>query len=193
MVKNYIYYRGGMFGDLVFSIVNNGVHLPAWIQTKLKSPDPLTTDFSKFIQSLNLHTVTGCHADPLHWGLTNYQIVCTDSKICQWIVTRFFGMYPKLDKASVLKHYYDVGMHSEIDRRSTEEIQKMLLKKYQSVSHSVLVPDHHCLDISCIFDCTALLQMLSHYFEFDHELARRQYHYWHEREQYFLQQFGQTV
>ena len=30
-VTNYVYYRGGLFGDLIFAIVNNGVHVPEWM------------------------------------------------------------------------------------------------------------------------------------------------------------------
>ena len=193
MVKNYIYYRGGMFGHLIFSIVNNGVHLPDWIQTKFKSPEPLENDFQHFMTSLDLTTLTGCHSDPLLWGLENYQVICSDPDVCIWTVKRFFGMYPKLNRHDLLKYYYDPAMHAEIDRRGDIELQHMLAKKYQSIQHSVLVTGDHCLDVSCIFDQQALIRMLAEHFDFDHALAARQYHYWWQREQVFLQQFGQTI
>lgn len=193
MVKNYIYYAGGMFGDLLFAIVNNGVHLPDWIQNKLKNLDPLDQDFRKFMCSLNLHTLTGCHSDPLSWNLENYVVVCSDNKICAWTVTRFFGMYPKLSKRALLKCYYDNSIHDEIDRLTDQQLQQILVKKYQSIQHSTMVSDRNTLDVSCIFDRDALISVLDKHFEFDGNLARQQYAYWWQREQGFLQQFGEAV
>ena len=182
-----------MFGDLLFAIVNNGVHVPDWIQRKLKGSASLDSDFRQFMMSLNLTSLSGCSSEPLQWKLTNYQIVCDSPDICEYAVRRFFGIYPDLDKSALVKSYFDINMHDKIDRCDISELEMILARKYRTVQISPLVSSEHCLDIGCIFDRQSLLKMLEQHFDFDHDLACQQYFYWWQREQTFLEKFTYSV
>lgn len=186
MVKNYVYYRGGMFGDLVFSIVNNGVHLPAWTQTHLKSGNNISTKFKNFITSIPLTTLTGCSNIPLGWGLTNYELISTDPEISKWAALRFIKMYPENDIKQTLSKYYTNSLTDKIENLTNQECQKYLIKKYQTVKPIM----KNQIDVKYIFNKNNFLKTLSDYFIFDNSLASLQYDFWWEREENYINMFS---
>ena len=186
MVKNYVYYRGGMFGDLVFSIVNNGVHLPLWIQTHLKFDNNISSKFKNFITNMPLTTLTGCSSIPLNWGLTNYELISTDPEISKWAALRFIKMYPRLDIKQILSKYYTNSLRDKIKNLTDQECQEYLIKKYQTVGPIV----ENQIDVKDIFNKDNFLKTLSDYFIFDNSLASLQYDFWREREENYINMFS---
>jgi hypothetical protein len=187
-VFNYVYYRGGLFGDLIFSIINNGVHLPEWIQCHLKSSLTSPAQFKHFVLSLPLSTLTGCASEPLDWGLSNYEVVCTDKKINEWAVVRFTRLYPTNQLTEILKDYYPDQLTDSITKLTYEKRKELLVKKYQTVQYSEKVSKQNLLDVSCIFDKEKFISMLSNHFVFDHALADLQYNFWYQREESLMKQ-----
>jgi hypothetical protein len=181
-VINYVYYRGGLFGDLIFSIVNNGVHLPAWLQSHLKSGNTISEQFKNFVLSLPLTTLTGCSNQPLQWSLNNYEVVCSSDKISMWGVNRFIRLYPETQLSAILKQYYPEQLTAAIQKLSFEEQRDFLIKKYQTIDPLSKIKTDNLLDVSCIFDKEQFISMLAKHFTFDHALADLQYTFWRQRE-----------
>lgn len=187
-VLNYVYYRGGLFGDLIFSIVNNGVHLPDWIQIHLKSGEPITDQFKNFVLKLPLTTLTGCSYRPLDWSLNNYEVVCSSDKISEWGVIRFTKLYPDNQLIEILKNYYSDQLADSLQKLSFEKRQELLVKKYQTIGPSEKISKDNLLDVSCILNKAQFISMLAEHFVFDHALANAQYDFWLQREDSLLKQ-----
>ena len=181
-VVNYVYYRGGLFGDLIFSIVNNGVHLPNWLQSHLKSGDTISDQFKNFVLLLPLTTLTGCSNQPLQWSLNNYEVVCSSDKISTWGVIRFTELHPKTQLAELLKQYYPEQLTESIQKLSFEKQRDLLIRKYQTTDPSSNIETNNLLDVSCIFDKEQFISMLAKHFTFDHKLADLQYTFWRQQE-----------
>jgi hypothetical protein len=181
-VTNYVYYRGGLFGDLIFAIVNNGVHVPEWIQVHLKSGKPISDQFKNFVLSLPLTTLTGCSAHPLDWCLNNYEVVCSNDKISEWGVIRFTKLYPEQQLIKILEKYYPDQLATSIQQLPFEKQRDLLIKKYQTTSPLRKIEANNLLDVSCIFDKKQFISMLADHFTFDHTLADLQYTFWRQRE-----------
>jgi hypothetical protein len=181
-VKNYVYYRGGLFGDLIFAIVNNGVHVPDWIQTHLKSGTPISDQFKNFVLSLPLTTLTGCSNHPLEWSLNNYEVVCSSDKISEWGVIRFTKFYPEQQLTEILEKYYPEQLAKSMKTLPVEKQRDLLIRKYQTVAPLEKINANNLLDVSCIFDKTQFISMLADHFTFDHALADLQYTFWRQRE-----------
>lgn len=181
-VTNYVYYRGGLFGDLIFSIVNNGVHIPEWLQAHLKSGTPISDQFKNFVLSLPLTTLTGCSNQPLEWSLNNYEVVCSSDKISEWGVIRFTKFYPEQPLTEILEKYYPEQLARSMQTLSVEKQRDLLIKKYQTVAPLEKINANNLLDVSCIFDKKQFISMLADHFTFDHTLADLQYTFWRQRE-----------
>jgi hypothetical protein len=181
-VINYVYYRGGMFGDLIFSMVNNGVHLPSWVQTHLKSGKPVSDQFKNFVLSLPLTTLTGCSSYPVQWSLNNYEVICSSDEISKWAVIRFTKLYPNLQLTGILEQFYPEKLTASIQKLSFEKQRDLLVRKYQTTNPSSKIKTDNLLDVSCIFDKEQFISMLAKHFTFDHTLADLQYTFWRQRE-----------
>ena len=193
-MNSYIYYQGGQYGDLVFSIINNGVHLPAWVQAKLKTNDSAFDDnFKDFVLRIPLDTITGCASFPLNWGFNNYQLICTDNDICAFGVTRLLKLNANVDLKQVLKSYYDISFTSYIDSLPEHKIQQLLIKKYQTYMPNPSVPTSNLINLNCIYDKKQFINELAKFFDFDIELAELQYDQWYERELPLLNEFFKSV
>jgi|688.fasta_scaffold891980_1 hypothetical protein len=193
-MKSYIIYKGGQYGDLVFSIINNGVHLPAWIQDKLKTDNAKDDiNFKTFIDQLPLNIVTGCAAYLLDWGYVNYELVCTDSSINAFSVTRLTQLNANVNVRQVLKSYYSDNIKDSIDNLTEDQATDLLIKKYQMYIINPKVPKSNVIDISCIYNKEKFISNLANYFDFNFELARLQYDQWYERELPLLDKFFKPV
>lgn len=193
-MKAYIIYKGGQYGDLVFSIVNNGVHLPAWVQHKLKNNDAIDDmKFKIFIDRLPTEIITGCAAYPLEWGSNNYELVCRDNLINTFSVTRLMKLNANVDLKNVLKGYYDNNISDFIDKLTEEHAKELLIKKYQANIQNSKISAANCIDISCIYDKMKFINKLSEFFTFDRDLAELQYDQWYERELPLFNEFFKSV
>lgn len=193
-MKAYIIYKGGQYGDLVFSIVNGGVHLPYWIQSKLKSNNAASDIlFKNFINRLPTEIITGCAQYPLGWGVNNYELVCLDDSINAFSVIRLLKLNANVNLKSVLKEYYANDVRDFIDNLTEEHAKELLIKKYQIQLVNSNVPATNLIDISCIYDKTKFINKLSEYFTFDRDLAGLQYDQWYERELPLLNEFFKPI
>jgi hypothetical protein len=193
-MNSYIYYQGGQYGDLVFSIINNGIHLPAWVQTKLKTNYSASDEkFKNFILKIPIKTITGCASFPLKWGFDNYQLVCTDKDICAFSVTRLLKLNANVDLKLVLKAYYDTSFTTYIDSLPELKTQELLIKKYQTYMPNPDVPSLNLINLNYIYDKKKFIDELATFFTFDIELAELQYDQWYERELPLLDEFFKSV
>jgi hypothetical protein len=193
-MKSYIIYKGGQYGDLVFSIVNNGVHLPSWVQHKLKNNNAANDlKFKSFIGRLPTEIITGHASYPLDWGVDNYELVCTDRSINAFSVTRLVELNDNVDLKSVLKFYYTDKLSNSIDNLSHDQTIEFLIKKYQTRIKNPKIPNGNEINIDCIYDKVKFIDRLSEYFSFDIEIAELQYDQWYERELPLRDKFFKTV
>jgi hypothetical protein len=193
-MKAYIYYKGGQYGDLVFSLINNGVHLPNWVQAKLKNNTSHNdADFKHFVKQLPLNVITGCASFPLDWGVENYELVCTDQDICAFTVTRLLELNHNVDLKEVLKFYYQQEMSAYIDTMSVEQIKQLMIKKYQASVTNPKIKSSNLITLNQIYNKEKFIDLLASYFEFDTELAKLQYDQWYERELPLLNKFFKSV
>ena len=193
-MDSYIIYKGGQFGDLVFSILNNGVHLPAWVQHKLKNDEVVNDkNFKNFIYQLPTKIITGCVSYPLDWGATNYELVCTDNALSAFSVTRLVRLNANVDLKNIIKSYYTDKVKEFANNLTEEQILDLLIKKYQTHIINPKVSDSNIIDINCIYDKEKFINSLARRFEFNVALARLQYDQWYERELPLLDKFFKTV
>lgn len=193
-MEAYVYYKGGQYGDLVFSIVNNGVHLPQWVQAKLKNNNSkYDKDFKNFVNCLPLKVITGCASFPLEWQAKNYELICTDQDICAFTVTRLQKLNHNVNLHEVLKSYYQSDMSSYIDSLSNEQAKRLLIKKYQTCVPNPIIKSSNLIDLSDIYNKKKFINELASFFDFDIELAQLQYDQWYERELPLLNEFFKSV
>lgn len=193
-MKSYIIHKGGQYGDLVFSIVNNGVHLPLWIQSKLKNNAAKNDNkFRSFIDKVYPKIITGCASYPLDWGYNNYELICTDQYINDFSVTRLLVLNNDADLNSILKSYYNENVRSFIDDISQDQMRELLVKKYQAPIVNLKVPQSNLINIDCIYDKVKFINRLTEYFTFDIELAGLQYDQWYERESLLFNEMFKSV
>lgn len=193
-MKAYIYYKGGQYGDLVFSLINNGVHLPNWVQAKLKNNTSCNDiNFKHFVNQLPVKVITGCAAFPLEWGVENYELVCTDQDICAFTVDRLLELNHNVDLKEVLKSYYQEEMSTYIDTLSLVQVKQLMIKKYQDSVTNPKIKSSNLITLNQIYNKEKFIDSLASYFEFDIELARLQYDQWYERELPLLDKFFKSV
>jgi hypothetical protein len=193
-MHSYIYYKGGQYGDLVFSLINNGVHLPNWVQVKLKNNTSSDdTTFKYFVNQLPLKVITGCASYPLDWEVEKYELVCTDLDISAFTVSRLLELNPNLNLKEVLKSYYQVEMHAYIDTMAPEQVKQLTIKKYQTGVTHPKIKTSNLISVDQIYNKEKFIDMLASYFEFDIKLAKLQYDQWYERELPLLNKFFKSV
>lgn len=193
-MKSYIFYKGGQYGDLVFSIINNGVHLPNWIQAKLKNNYSFDDiKFKNFINRLPLSTITGCASFPLDWKLENYELICTNKDISAFTVTRLIKLNHNVDLKEVLCSYYPPELIDYVNNLTVEQATKLLIKKYQDSTPNAKINNNNLISINEIYNKEKFISELAAFFDFDIELANMQYDQWYERELPLLEQFFKTV
>ena len=193
-MEAYVYYKGGQYGDLVFSLVNNGVHLPTWVQAKLKNNNSYNDkNFKNFVDHLPVKTITGCASFPLEWGAKNYELVCTDQDICAFTVTRLLELNHNVDLREVLKSYYQPEMSDYVDALSQEQAKQLTIKKYQTCVSNPRIESSNLINLNLIYDKEKFINELASFFDFDIELAHLQYDQWYERELPLLDQFFKSV
>lgn len=194
-MHSYIYYKGGQYGDLVFSLINNGVHLPNWVQAKLKNNRSRNdTNFKYFVNRLPLNVITGCACYPLDWGVENYELICTDQDISAFTVSRLIELNPNLDLKEVLKSYYqEEKMSKYIDSLPLEHVKQLVIKKYQAGVANPKIKHSNLITVDQIYNKEKFIDLLATYFEFDMELAVLQYDQWYERELPLLDKFFKSI
>jgi hypothetical protein len=173
--KNYIYFRGGSFGDITGKIVNNGKVLDKRLQTVIKSNlkiDP------KFIERCNIETIVGHNKAILNYGLKNFQIIIPDERVRSIAARRFAEVNEIYNLAMTLIRYYPKEMHKTI-RSLPLDKQISLLEKHYNID-IVDVPTIK-LDFSCILDKDKFLDLLGEHFEFDRSIASEIWDEWYQK------------
>lgn len=174
--KNYIYFKGGSWGDITGLIVNNNVQIDKNIQKNLKQTSS-NIDMN-LLDKLNVDTLVGHALNVLDYGYTNYQIIITDEKIRNIASNRFADANEMDDISSVLKHYYPIKLHKEIESLPLKKQISLLSRKYEYDKNINAIP----IDLSCIFKKGKYIDMLSAKFNFDKTIACKTYDNWHAKQ-----------
>ena len=174
-MRNYIYYKGGSFGDLVGLIVNNGKTIPKLDQKKLK----ISNLKIRSLPSYDIDTIVGHNISVLNLGLVNYQIVLYDNTIRDIAAKRFANVNQRRDISDVLIHYYPKKLHNTIKSSSLTKQIELLRRSYE---YDVEI-DAITLDLSCVFDKNKLIKLLKQHFEFDEDKAKEIYQKWYSKQE----------
>ena len=170
-MRNYIYFKGGSFGDLVGLIVNNGQTIPELDQKRLKTFD-LKLDS---LPNYNVDTIVGMNISVLSLGLVNYQIVISNPAIRNMAAKRFAKANNMTDISNVLVQYYPKKLYDAIKSLSIEKQTELLEKNYKAD----IKIDAIQLDLSCILDMDKLIILLKQHFDFDSDQAKKIYKEWY--------------
>ena len=170
-MRNYIYFKGGSFGDLLGLLVNNGQTIPKLDQTRLKTFD-LKLDS---LPNYDVDTIVGHNISVLNLGLVNYQIVISDPTIRNMAANRFAKANELTDISNVLVQYYPKKLYDTIKSLSLEKQTELLEKNYK-VDIKI---DAIQLDLSCILDMDNLILLLKQHFDFDQDEAKKIYKKWY--------------
>jgi hypothetical protein len=174
--KNYIYFKGGSWGDITGLIVNNNVQIDKDIQNNLKKTK--SNIGKNLFDKLDVHTLVGHALNVLDYGYTNYQIIITDAKIKNIASNRFATVNNLNDISSVLKDYYPITLHKEIESLPLKKQISLLSRKYEYDKKIDAIP----IDISCIFQKQKYIDMLSAKFSFDKKIAYVTYDNWYAKQ-----------
>lgn len=176
--KNYIYYKGGSFGDITSLIVNDMIRPENDVQIQLKCRADVGTEHPDIDKSLldkqPVETLVGHNRTILGYGYTNYKITFSDPSIRQIASGRFAKASGYDDIAHVVEHYYPSELHDTIKALPLKKQIDLLNKKYDNDIEVNAIN----LDLSCIFDKEKYIDMLSNYFTFDKVLANKTYDLW---------------
>ena len=143
-MRNYIYFKGGSFGDLVGLLVNNGRTIPKVDQKRLKTFDLKLESLPNY----DVDTIVGHNISVLNLGLVNYQIVISNPLIMNMAAKRFAKVNGLTDISNVLVEYYPKKLYGAIKSLSIEK-QTALLEKVYKADIKI---DAIQLDLSCILD-----------------------------------------
>lgn len=177
-VKNYIYFKGGSWGDIVTQIINNGAR-PSNTDVKLLKNSQLQFDM-EYLDSLGLQTLCGHNLSILDLNLNNFQIVLSDPDIQNLASARFCSVNNMDNNAmyKVLIHYYPKILWKTIKNLDIQDQTKLLQRKYQ-LDQKI---EAKKLDLSCIFDRDALLKLLEENFIFDHTIGKQLWQDWYSKQ-----------
>mgnify|MGYP005686400717 CR=1 FL=1 len=174
--KNYIYFKGGSWGDITGLIVNNNAQIDKNIQKILKTTD--SNIDKNLLDKLDIYTLVGHSLNVLDYGYVNYQIIITDEKIKNIASNRFAKTNNLNDITNILKHYYPKKLQKQIERISLKKQISLLSRKYEYDKKIDAIP----LDISCIFNKEEYIDMLSAKFSFDKTIASNTYDVWYSKQ-----------
>ena len=179
-VKNYIFFYGGSFGDLVTTIVNNGkiCEKHDWLR---ENKEKITID-SKLLNSTGLETICGHNKKILDLGLKNFLITLEDTEILDIAADRLFiiNNHNAQQRFDILKQYFPMPLWSAIHNLNLEAQIKIIKKKYKNQYNDDV--DATPIDCSCIFNREQLLNTLDKHFEFDHDVARSLWNNWFQKQ-----------
>ena len=174
---NYIYFKGGSFGDLIGLLVNNGATLENEDQKNLKtSAEELQINS---LPDYPIDTIVGHNSSVLNLGLNNYQIIINDPKIRDLAARRFANANKLKDISKELGHYYPRQLHKNIENLPLSKQIDLLAKKYEYDNEYDTIK----LDLSCVLDYDKLIDLLSGHFDFDHDIAKNLYSKWYKKEE----------
>lgn len=177
-VKNYIYFKGGSWGDIVTQIINNGAQ-PTKADIKLLKNRWHQFDI-KHLDSIGLETICGHNLSILDLNLNNFQIIITDP-LMQQIAANRFAVVNNLtpdETFEVLIQYYPKKLEKTIRQMNTKNQLKLLRKKY-SYDRKI---NAKTIDLSNIFDRDSLLNLLQSHFTFDHAIAKQLWNDWYSKQ-----------
>jgi hypothetical protein len=193
MLKNYIYYLGGSYGDLTETIINNGIATHKTIKLLLKNDydflkNEQKDDYKKLILNLKMNTICGHIKTPLYWNLKNFAIIITDEVVIKKTINRFCGLYGEERVNEVLKFYYPEKISHRISELSLEKKMFLLHKKYNTFKNDNLPNNITFMDFNFIFEKEKYISLLKNYFIFDTEIAYLIYDRWFLEQQEVLSQ-----
>ena len=175
MPQNYIYFKGGSWGDIAGRIVNNGNTIGDDIQAKLK----LHHKFSKNeVQDLPVATIVGHSLLALSFGYNNYQVVINDPKLRELASRRFASVNNMNSISESLRAYYPDNLYKTIHNLPLEKQIDLLAKKYKYDVTIDAVP----LDFSCVFDREKFINLLSKHFYFNKQKAIYTWNIWYHKQ-----------
>ena len=174
-MQNYIYFKGGSFGDLVGLLVNNGNSIPKSEQKKLKTSNLKI----KSLPNYDIDTIVGHNTSVCDLGLVNYKIVISDPIIMNLAAKRFAKVNKLKDISNVLAYYYPRKLHYTIKSLPLEKQLDLLKKKY---NEDIIKIDAIPLDLSCVLDMDKLISLLKQYFVFDQNKAKYIYQEWYNKQ-----------
>jgi len=174
--KNYIYFKGGTWGDITGLIVNNNAQIDKNIQKILKKSNSKID--KNLLDSLDVDTLVGHSLNILNYGYTNYQIVITDAKIRNIASNRFADVNKMDDISHVLKRYYPKKLQKQIESLPLKKQISLLSRKYEYDKKIDAIP----IDVSCIFNKEEYIDMLSAKFSFDKTIASKTYDVWYSKQ-----------
>lgn len=177
--KNYIYFKGGSWGDITGLIVNNNVRIDRSVLRLLKCQitreTPVAPEIDKSIlDSLPVETLVGHNLNILKYGYKNFKIVISDERIRKIASERFASASNMNDISHVVAQYYPQKLYDTIAKLPLNKQISLLSKKYERQVDMDATP----LDLSCIFDKQKYLDMLSNHFNFDNKVASKTYDDW---------------
>lgn len=177
-VKNYIYFKGGSWGDIVTQIINNGAQPTKADITLLKNR---WHQFDvKQLDCMGLETLGGHNLSILDLNLNNFQIIITDPSI-QKIAADRLSVVNNLSTDQIfqiVRQYYPKKLEDSIRQMNTETQLKLLRKKYSADRKINATP----LDLSNIFDRDSLLKLLQSHFTFNHVIAKQLWNEWYSKQ-----------
>jgi hypothetical protein len=180
-VKNFIHFYGGSFGDVVTTIVNNGVVCIKhdW----LRDNEENTVIDLMLLDSLGLQTICGHNKQILDLGLNNYTITIDDPKILNIVTDRLFiiNKHTPQQRYDILKQYFDKKLWATLGDLSLQDQIKILKRKYASQYKQTLPATK--IDCSCVFDIERLLSTLDKHFTFDHNIAHTVWNKWYSKQE----------
>tara|TARA_Y100001972_G_C7646171_1_gene324774 strand:+ start:1023 stop:1595 length:573 start_codon:yes stop_codon:yes gene_type:complete len=180
-VKNYIYFKGGSWGDIVTRIVNNGGYPNHADEILLK--DRWHQFDLKKLNSIGLETLGGHNLSALDLHLNNFQITIKDPSIQKIAADRFQVVNNlNIDQIfKVVKQYYPKKLENTIRQMDMKNQLELLGKKYKFDRQINATP----IDLSNIFDRESLLTLLQSHFTFDHTVAKQLYDDWYSKQVQF--------
>jgi hypothetical protein len=195
MLKNYIYYLGGSYGDLTETIINNGLSPSVLTKSMLKgkyntSDNPAA--IKNMILNLQLTTVSGHIKEPLYWNLNNFVIVI-DGSLVETAVKRFYFLEGEKTFDNTLLHFYHKTLSSHISSLPLKFKFEMLQKKYNSFLKDNLPTNLTTINLNLIYHKESYLKILQLYFDFNIETANILYDIWYEKEKLVLEKIKRVV
>ena len=176
--KNYIYFKGGSWGDITGAIVNNNTYIDHELQKLLKKSSRIID--KKLLSNLDIETLVGHNRSVLNHGYKNFTIIITDKKIRDIAAQRFADTNYFSEISDVLGYYYPKELLDKIKELPLSKQVELLTKKYD-IDTDI---DATEIDLSCSFDKEKYIGMLFKIFTFDKKLASKTYDTWYQKQTY---------
>lgn len=191
MIKNYIFYMGGTFGDITEKILNNGKALDEIEKNWVKQLGIIPNDIKNKIINCDLKNIAGHNSYILDWNFKNYCILVTNEKMLEICSKRFFFLEYSLATERTIKEYFSDKLVNKIESQETKSIfyKKMMIENFL---HNKNFNNCIKLNYDNIYNKVLFLEMLGSYFSFDNKIANDIYDEWIIKEKKILSNLGKS-